>query len=105
MTELAVVHYRQFRHISRVCRIHYHGQSCQKQRTHPDVHKYSTRQKHLLYVNKSNINVYAKSFGNVSVRVWNALQSKIDVNVPISKFKKSSKNYLQDNSLVLKYTR
>ena len=36
-------------------------------------------------------------FGNVSVRVWNALQSKIDVNVPISKFKKSSKNYLQDN--------
>ena len=51
-----------------------------------DVHKYSTRQKHLLYVNKSNINVYAKSFGNVSVRVWNALQSKIDVNVPISKF-------------------
>ena len=70
-----------------------------------DVHKYSTRQKHLLYVNKSNINVYAKSFGNISVRVWNALQSKIDVNVPISKFKKSSKNYLQDNSLVLKYTR
>ena len=51
-----------------------------------DVHKYSTRQKHLLYVNKSNINVYAKSFGNVCVRVWNALQSKIDVNVPISKF-------------------
>ena len=70
-----------------------------------DVHKYSTRQKHLLYVNKSNINVYAKNFGNVSVRVWNALQSKIYVNVPISKFKKSSKNYLQDNSLVLKYTR
>ena len=70
-----------------------------------DVHKYSTRQKHLLYVNKSNINVYAKSFGYISVRVWNALQSKIDVNVPISKFKKSSKNYLQDNSLVLKYTR
>ena len=26
------------------------------------------------------------SFGNTSVRVWNALQSKIDVNVPISKF-------------------
>ena len=54
-----------------------------------DVHKYSTRQKHLLYLNKSNINVYAKSFGITSVRVWNALQSKIDVNVLISKFKKS----------------
>ena len=70
-----------------------------------DVHKYSTRQKHLLYINRSNINVYEKSFGNTSVRVWNALQSKIDVNVPISQFKKSSKNYLQDNSLVLKYTK
>ena len=34
-----------------------------------------------------------------------ALQSKIDINVPISIFKKSSKNYLQDNSLVLKYTK
>ena len=45
-----------------------------------DVHKYSTRQKHLLYVNKSNINVYAKSFENTSVSVWNALHSKIDVN-------------------------
>ena len=59
-----------------------------------NVHKYSTRQKHLLYVNKSNIHVYTKSFGNISVSVWNALQSKIDVNVPISKFLKSSKNYL-----------
>ena len=59
----------------------------------------------LLYVNKSNINVYAMSIGNTSVRVWDALQSKIDVNVPISKFKKSSRNYIQDNSLVLKYTK
>ena len=53
--------------------------------------KYYTRKKHLLYVNKSNINVYVKSFGNTGVRVWNALLSYIDVNVPISKFKKSSK--------------
>ena len=54
-----------------------------------DVHKYkySTRHKHLVYINKSNINVFAKSFGITSVRVGNALQSKIDVNVPISKFK------------------
>ena len=70
-----------------------------------DVHKYSTRQKHLLYINKSNINVCAKRFGITSVRVWTASQSIIDVDVPISKFKKSSKNYLQDNSLVLKYTK
>ena len=42
-------------------------------------------------IHKSNINVYAKNFGNPSVRVWNALQSKIDVNVPISKKKYSLK--------------
>ena len=36
MTELAVVHYRQFRRIYQVCRINYHGQSCQKQRTNPE---------------------------------------------------------------------
>ena len=59
-----------------------------------DVHKY-----------KRNINVHAKNFGNTSVRVWNALQSKIDVNVSISKFNLSShqKNYLQGNSLISKY--
>ena len=37
-----------------------------------DVHKYSTRQ-NIYFMNKSNINVYAKSFGNTSVCVWNAL--------------------------------
>ena len=36
MTELAVVHYRQFRHISQVCRINYHGQSCRMQQTNPE---------------------------------------------------------------------
>ena len=45
-----------------------------------EVHNYLTRQKHLLHVNKS---------------IWNAKQSKIEVNVSISKFKISSKNYLQ----------
>ena len=63
------------------------------------------KKNHLLHINKSNINVYAKSFGITSVRVWNAVQSKIDLNVPISKFKKSSKNYLQENALVSKYTK
>ena len=29
------------------------------------VHKYTTRQRHLLHVNKSNINTYSNSFGKV----------------------------------------
>ena len=56
-----------------------------------DVHNYPTSQKHLLHVNKSNINIYSKRFGNTSARIWNAMQSKIEVNVSISKFKISSK--------------
>ena len=56
-----------------------------------DVHNYPTRQKHLPYVSKSNINIYFKSFGNTSARVWNAMQSKFEVNVSIFIFKISSK--------------
>ena len=69
-----------------------------------EVHNYPTRQKHLLHVNKSNINIYSKNFGNTSARIWNAMQYKIEVNVSISKFKISSKNYLQEHLLKLKYT-
>ena len=47
-----------------------------------DVHNYTTRQRHLLHVNKSNINTYSNTFGNASARIWNVLQSKIEVNIP-----------------------
>ena len=60
---------------------------------------YTTRQRHLLHVNKSNINTYSNSFGNASARIWNVLQSKIEVNISLSKFKISLKLHLQENSL------
>ena len=34
-----------------------------------DVHNYATRQRHLLHVNKSNINTYLNSFCNISARI------------------------------------
>ena len=40
-----------------------------------DVHKYSTRQKYLIYIHKSNINVYAKSFGK-TIFVYEMLYSQ-----------------------------
>ena len=61
--------------------------------------------KHLLHVNKSNINIYSKSFANTSARIWNAMQSEIEVNVSISKFKMSSKMYLQEHTLHSKYSK
>ena len=73
--------------------------------TNSDVHNYTTRQKHLQHVNKSNINIYSKSFGNTSAHIWNAMQSEIVVYVSIFKFKISSKIYLQEHSLKLKYTK
>ena len=41
--------------------------------TNSDVHNYTTRQKHLLHVNNSNINIYSKSFANTSARIWNGM--------------------------------
>ena len=45
--------------------------------TNSDVHNYTTSQKHLLHVNKSNSNIYSKSCGNTSARIWNAMQSDL----------------------------
>ena len=73
--------------------------------TYSDIHNYTTRQKHLLHVNKSNINIYSKSFANTSARIWNAMQSEILVNVSISKFKMLSKMYLQEHTLHFKYSK
>ena len=56
-------------------------------------------------VNNSNVNTYSNSFGDASARIWNVLQSKIEVNISLSKFKISLKLYLQENSLQLKYTK
>ena len=42
---------------------------------------------------------------NTSARIWNAMQSEIEVNVSISKFKISSKMYLQDHTLHFKYSK
>ena len=67
--------------------------------TNSDVHNYTTRQKHLLHVNKSNVNIYSKSFGNTSARIWNAMQFEFEVNVSISKFKIAFKIYLLEHSL------
>ena len=73
--------------------------------TNSDVHNYTAKQKHLIHVNKSNINIYSKNFGNTSACIWNAMQSEFEVNVSMSKFKIAFKIYLQEHSLKLKYTK
>ena len=63
-----------------------------------DVHNHYTRQKHLLHINKSNINVYAYIFSSTSAHVWNVFQTEIN----ISTFKNISKQYLKNNALTLR---
>ena len=62
-----------------------------------NVHYYTTRQRHLLHVNKSTIKTYSNSSGNASTRIWNVLQSKIEVHISLYKFKISLKLYLQES--------
>ena len=54
--------------------------------TNNQIHNHFTRQHHLFHTSKGHTNVYAKSFSNISPRIWNVLQTKINVKVSISKF-------------------
>ena len=47
--------------------------------TNNQIHNHFTRQHHLFHTSKGHTNVYAKSFSNISPRIWNALQTKINV--------------------------
>ena len=71
--------------------------------TNSNVHSHFTRQFHLLHINKGSINVFTRSFANTSARVWNSLQSNIDVFVPLPTFKRVLKMYLMYHSLQLHY--
>ena len=64
-----------------------------------------TRQYHYFHINKGSSNVYTTNFGNISLRIWNALQTKIDVNVSIVKFKSLSKLYFMEHNLKIIYTK
>ena len=50
-----------------------------------DVPTHFTRQKHLLHINKSNINVYANN-SNTSARVWKVLETEMNTSTSISYF-------------------
>ena len=61
--------------------------------TTSDVHNYTTRITY--YMSIRVILISTKKLTASSARIWNAMQSEIEVNVSISKFKISSKTYLQ----------
>ena len=73
--------------------------------TNNQIHNHFNRQDHLFHTSKGHKNVYAKSFSNISPRIWNALQMKINVKVSISKFKNITKNLFLENKLEIHYSR
>ena len=73
--------------------------------TNDQIHDHFTRQYHFFHINKGRSNVYTRSFGNISPRIWNAVQTKIDVNVSIVKFKSMSKLYFMEHKLEIIYTK
>ena len=66
--------------------------------TNDQIHDHFTRQYIYFHVNKGRSNVYTRSFGIISPRIWNALQTKINVHVSIVKFKSTSKLYFMDTT-------
>ena len=73
--------------------------------TNDQIHDHFTRQYNFIHINKGHSNVYTRSFGKISPRIWNALQTKIDVNVYIVKFKSRSKLYFMEHSRKIIYTK
>ena len=51
-----------------------------------ELYHHFTRQSHFLYTRKGSNHVSTQSFNNIGPRIWNSLQTKVNVLVPIAKF-------------------
>ena len=70
-----------------------------------EVHDHFTRQSHFLHTRKGNNHAYIQSFNNTGPRIWNCLQKKINVLVPIAIFFLTSKVFFQKHILEFNYSK
>ena len=56
-----------------------------------EVHNHFTKQSHFLHTRKGRNHVSIQCFNNTGPRIWNSLQKKVNILVPIAKFKTTSK--------------
>ena len=49
------------------------------------------------------VSLGTQTFSTVGARIWNAVIVKFTVNVSLSKFKESLKQYLLSNTLIIRY--
>ena len=62
-----------------------------------DTHLYNTRQNHYLRGSRPTCKTVVNSFSNRSVQIWNAISSKLNINVSLYKFKYYVKLFLLEN--------
>ena len=62
------------------------------------IHDHNTRTKDMF-----RVSLGTQTFSTVSARIWNALIVKFNVNVPLTRFKVSLKQYLSSNILTISY--
>ena len=68
-----------------------------------DTHHYNTRQNHHLRGSRPKCKPVVNSFSNRSVQIWNAISSKLNINVSLYKFKLYVKLFLLKNELMITY--
>ena len=68
-----------------------------------DIHHYNTRQNHQLRRSRSTCKTVVNSFANRSFQMWNAISSKVNINVSMFKFKYYVKLFLLENDLTITY--
>ena len=68
-----------------------------------DIHHYNTRQNHHLRGSRPTCKTVVNSFTNRSFQIWNAISSKVNINVSLYKFKYNVKLFLLENELMITY--
>ena len=69
-----------------------------------EVHNHFTRQSHFLHTRKGRNHVSIQCFNNTGPRLWNSLQKKVNIIVPIAKFKTTSKPFFHEHILDFNYS-
>ena len=70
-----------------------------------ELHDHFKRQSHFLHNIKGSNHLSTQSFNHIGPRIWNSLQKKVNILVPIAKFKITSKVFFQENILEWNYSK
>ena len=66
-----------------------------------DIHHNNTRQNHHLRDSRPTCKTGVNSFTNRSFQIWNAISSKVNINMSVFKFKSYFKLFLLENELMI----